>query len=126
MPELDRWPEMAITRLQWLPFASLCMMLAMFVAVGMSEPSWTYVHSPTSTLSPKTGTEDGDSAAAAAADALSSSSHHNIIACGLGLPFASLSCVCWLKAASIRIMIMQLCLCLVRVLSTGIGLLVVS
>ncbi len=40
----------------WVPFASICMMFAMLVAVGVSEPSWTYVHSDTPASSPNTGT----------------------------------------------------------------------
>ena len=48
----------------WVPFASICMMFAMLVAVGVSEPSWTYVHSDTPASSPNTGTGDGSSTAA--------------------------------------------------------------
>ncbi|KAG6659640.1 hypothetical protein CIPAW_03G050000 [Carya illinoinensis] len=51
------------TRMLGLLFASFCMILAMLVAVGMSDSSWDYVHSPTSSRPPNTDAGPGGSAA---------------------------------------------------------------
>ena len=68
------------------------MKFAMLVALGMSDPSWTYVHSDTltTTSSPNTSTGGyGGSAAAAFSPPF--------------LTFASLFCASYLEAAFIRI-----------------------